>query len=258
MRTITPSHEKFGFDAKKFYFLFSFDLNSYPERKNPLAVVRAFEAAFADGRDDVGLIFKITMTLESLFGKYCRNSRLLQNVIDASLFCKAIGQEPIYWHYSQALIVLYHCIDRKDLVLGMAEAMLLGKPVIGTAFSGNMEFLTEETGYPVPYQMRLVKEAEYPHATGNSWAEPDVRIAADLMRSVAREQMTCAIRPYEDKPISDSTTARKPWVLWLLRDCESSPSTLSQGNYEFACVLMALRSITAFLHTTRRLIWSDR
>jgi hypothetical protein len=67
----------------------------------------------------------------------------------------------------------------------MAEAMLLGKPVIGTAFSGNTEYLTAETGYPVPYQMRLVKEGEYPHATGNSWAEPHIRIAADLMRSVA-------------------------------------------------------------------------
>jgi glycosyltransferase involved in cell wall biosynthesis len=69
--------------------------------------------------------------------------------------------------------------------LGMVEAMALGKSVIGTDFSGNTDFLTVETGYPVPYQIRLVGKGEYPHHTGNSWAEPDVRVAAEIMRSVA-------------------------------------------------------------------------
>jgi glycosyltransferase involved in cell wall biosynthesis len=34
--------------------------------------------------------------------------------------------------------------------LGLAEAMLLGKPVVGTAYSGNADFLDDTTGYPVP------------------------------------------------------------------------------------------------------------
>ena len=33
--------------------------------------------------------------------------------------------------------------------IGMAEAMLRGKPVVATAYGGNTDFLTEETGYPV-------------------------------------------------------------------------------------------------------------
>jgi hypothetical protein len=57
---IAPNRVKLGLDATKFYFLFSFDRNSYPERKNPLAVVRAFELAFGDERDDVGLILKMS------------------------------------------------------------------------------------------------------------------------------------------------------------------------------------------------------
>jgi len=182
--TITPRREKFGFDAKTFYFLFSFDLNSYPERKNPLAVVSAFQAAFADGRDDVGLIFKLSKT---------RNrSRKISSELEA-----AARRDPritiLQGNWPRAdILALFASIDcfvslhrSEGFGLGMAEAMLLGKPAIGTAFSGNTEFLTAETGYPVPYQMRLVKEGEYPHATGNSWAEPDIRIAADLMRSVA-------------------------------------------------------------------------
>ena len=181
---IAPSHEKFGFDPKKFYFLFCFDLTSYAERKNPLAVATAFEAAFADGRDDVGLIFKITMTRN-------RSRKILSELEATARRDRRITILHGNWPRAD-ILELFASIDcfvslhrSEGFGLGMAEAMLLGKPVIGTAFSGNMEFLTEETGYPVPYQMRSVKEAEYPHATGNSWAEPDVRIAADLMRSVA-------------------------------------------------------------------------
>ena len=69
--------------------------------------------------------------------------------------------------------------------MGMAESMLLGKPVIGTGFSGNTDFLTAETGYPVPYTLRPVGEGEYPHHQGNSWAEPDANAAAEIMRHVA-------------------------------------------------------------------------
>ena len=184
-KEITSSRAKFCFDQKRFYFLFSFDLNSYPERKNPLAVARAFEAAFGDGRDDVGLIFKITKT-------WNRFQKIMSELEAAAKRDRRITILQGNWQRADVL-ALFASIDcfvslhrSEGFGLGMAEAMLLGKPVIATAFSGNAEFLTAETGYPVPYQMRLVKEGEYPHSMGNSWAEPDVRIAADLMRSVAR------------------------------------------------------------------------
>jgi glycosyltransferase involved in cell wall biosynthesis len=184
-KEITPSRVKFGLDPKKFYFLFSFDLNSYPERKNPLAVARAFEAAFGDGRDDVGLIFKITKTRN-------RFQKMMSKLEAVAKRDRRITILQGNWQRADVL-ALFASIDcfvslhrSEGFGLGMAEAMLLGKPVIATAFSGNTEFLTAETGYPVPYHMRLVKEGEYPHSMGNSWAEPDVRIAADLMRSIAR------------------------------------------------------------------------
>jgi glycosyltransferase involved in cell wall biosynthesis len=47
--------------------------------------------------------------------------------------------------------------------LGMAEAMALGKPVIGTDYAGSTDFLSEETGYPVPYVLRNVEPDEYVH-----------------------------------------------------------------------------------------------
>ena len=35
--------------------------------------------------------------------------------------------------------------------LGLAEAMALGRPVIATGYSGNLDFMTDENGYLVPY-----------------------------------------------------------------------------------------------------------
>ena len=53
-----PDRQKFGLDAQMYYFYFSFDFNSRPQRKNPAAIVRAFTQAFGDKSDDIGLIFK--------------------------------------------------------------------------------------------------------------------------------------------------------------------------------------------------------
>jgi glycosyltransferase involved in cell wall biosynthesis len=68
--------------------------------------------------------------------------------------------------------------------LGMAEAMAFGKPVIGTNYSGNTDFLSEQTGFPVAYTLRPVEDGEYIFAAGQSWAEPDEDAAAAAMRTV--------------------------------------------------------------------------
>jgi glycosyltransferase involved in cell wall biosynthesis len=181
---ITPNRAKFGLDPTKFYFVFSFDRNSYIERKNPLAVANAFSIAFDDGRDDVGLIFKLSGS-QNPFPK----TTLELEAIAARDRRIAILQGD--WQRADVLALMasvdcFVSLHRSEgFGLGMAEAMFLGKPVIGTAFSGNTDFLTGETGYPVPYQMRAVEQGEYPYSAGNSWAEPDVRIAAEMMRSVA-------------------------------------------------------------------------
>jgi hypothetical protein len=62
--------------------------------------------------------------------------------------------------------------------------MLLGKPVVGTNYSGNTDFLNPETGYPVPYTLVPVRAGEYPDHEGQVWAEPDIAMAARHMASI--------------------------------------------------------------------------
>jgi glycosyltransferase involved in cell wall biosynthesis len=68
--------------------------------------------------------------------------------------------------------------------LGMVEAMNFGKAVIGTDFSGSMDFLNEQTGFPVSYELRPIQPNEYVWAEGQSWAEPNHQKAIELLKLV--------------------------------------------------------------------------
>jgi len=68
--------------------------------------------------------------------------------------------------------------------LTMAEAMALGKPVIATAYSGNLDFMDDQTAYLVPWTAGAVPEGCAPYPPGVRWAEPDLNAAVRLMRRV--------------------------------------------------------------------------
>ena len=70
---------------------------------------------------------------------------------------------------------------------GLTEAMALGKPVIGTDYSGNTVFLTPTTGYPIPYSLKPVGTDEYIYPEGQVWAYPDEDACAAAMVRVFSE-----------------------------------------------------------------------
>jgi glycosyltransferase involved in cell wall biosynthesis len=68
----------------------------------------------------------------------------------------------------------------------LAEAMLLGKPVVATDFSGNTDFLDAQHGFPVPWSRRPVEAGEYLFVEPDDqawWAQPDVGAAAEQLRA---------------------------------------------------------------------------
>jgi glycosyltransferase involved in cell wall biosynthesis len=69
--------------------------------------------------------------------------------------------------------------------LGMAECMLLGKPVVATAYSGNLAFMDADNSCLVGYTRVPVEEGAYPGWQGQYWAEPDIEQAAAYLRCLA-------------------------------------------------------------------------
>jgi glycosyltransferase involved in cell wall biosynthesis len=66
----------------------------------------------------------------------------------------------------------------------IAEAMLLGKPVITTGFSGNLAFTSQENALLVNCEPRPLAENDYPYGQGQMWVEPDIAHAATQMRRI--------------------------------------------------------------------------
>ena len=184
---------RFGLDPDIFWFMFSFDYYSFPERKNPLAVVRAFLTAFPEFDRPVGLVMKATSAdghfpaiKQEIIAAAQADGRIV--VIDASL-----SRDDML--ALMAGVDCYVSLHRSEgFGLGMAEAMALEKPVIATGYSGNSEFVTEITGYPIPFTLTPIRPGEYVHAEGQVWADPDEDACATAMRAVVAHPDEAAAR----------------------------------------------------------------
>jgi glycosyltransferase involved in cell wall biosynthesis len=175
----------FGLPEGKFVFYFSFDFRSFAARKNPLAAVAAFRRAFPRRDASAALLLKTigsewkSEELDSLLDAIRGDPRIL--LIDREFTRpRAI-----------ALLALSDCflsLHRSEgFGRGPAEAMLLGKPVIVTDYSGTRDFATSETALLVDYQLVPVGAEEYPGASAQVWAEPDIEQAAVAMRRVSAD-----------------------------------------------------------------------
>ncbi len=66
----------------------------------------------------------------------------------------------------------------------IAEAMLLGKPTIATAWSGNLDFCTPETCALVNGKLIPIGPNEYPWGEGLYWCDPHIDEAAAAMNRI--------------------------------------------------------------------------
>ena len=78
--------------------------------------------------------------------------------------------------------------------LAIAEAMLLGKPVITTNWSGNTDFCDSENTFLVEYDLIKLVQDYGPYKKGQIWADPSVEHAAVLMGQVMRDRPLAEIR----------------------------------------------------------------
>ena len=67
-----------------------------------------------------------------------------------------------------------------------AEAMMAGKPVVATDWSGTTDFLDAASGCPVPYRLLEARDDRGVFATpGALWSEADIGAAAARLRALA-------------------------------------------------------------------------
>jgi glycosyltransferase involved in cell wall biosynthesis len=176
------TREALRLPADRFVFLYIFDFRSVMERKNPLGLIRAFRRAFGD-RTDVLLVLKTNGDVAAVGRPVFEAAREAANVriIDA-VFPRAAIDGLI------AACDCYVSLHRSEgFGVTIAEAMGYGKPVIATAYAGNMEFTTPGNSLLVRYDLVTLERDFGPYRRGTTWAEPDLDHAAALMRKLVTE-----------------------------------------------------------------------
>lgn len=181
------SRMDFGLPPEKFVFLFFFDFRSFAARKNPLAAIDAFDLAFPpDGDADVLLVIK-TNGLESAGAAHAELTSRLRNAPHRYRIIDRV-MDDVEVHELLRLTDCFVSLHRSEgFGMGIAEAMFFGKPVIVTGYSGNLDFTNDLNAALVDFRLVPVAHGDYPYSDGQKWAEPDVKMAARLMRRCARE-----------------------------------------------------------------------
>lgn len=173
-----------GLPEAGFLFGFVFDPASGFARKNPLALIDAFARAFP-GEGDEHLVIK---TLEG-----SRHEAEHAELARAALAHPRVHvlDRHLPAEEKNALIAALDCyvsLHRSEgFGLTLAEAMLLGVPVVATDFGGSRDFVTPFNAWPVDWRAETIGSGHDPYPADGVWAAPDVEHAAAVLRAVRAE-----------------------------------------------------------------------
>lgn len=150
-------------------------------RKNLVGAISIFKQA-CENNDNVELIVKTRNLLENSYA-----ASKVHDLVDADPRIHLIDATLSEPDRDQL-------IDRSDILISphraegfgltLAEAMVRGKTVIATAWSGNMTFMNEDSALLIPYQLKRLSDPSciYVGVNGELWADPDLQTAARLLR----------------------------------------------------------------------------
>jgi glycosyltransferase involved in cell wall biosynthesis len=167
--------------AGGFRFLFAFDYLSVFERKNPLGVIEAFARAFAPGSGASLIIKSLNEGHDPSARDRLRGAAAAHPDIHVFERRLSAAERDGLLSAADCFISLHRA---EGFGYTMAEAMWLGKPVIATAYSGNLEFMTASNSFLVANRLIPIGGGHQPYPAEGVWAQPDLDHAASQMRDV--------------------------------------------------------------------------
>jgi glycosyltransferase involved in cell wall biosynthesis len=191
------------------------DLRSGASRKNPIGAIEAYMAALPPS-SGARLVVKL-QGVEADAETVVQIARLASARSDIELVTERLSDAEMARLYSDTDVVLsLHRAEGFGLTL--AEAMAAGKAVIGTAWSGNMEFMADAASTQlVGYRLVPVMDPTGLYSTGR-WAEPDLEEATRRIRELAHDQ---SLRRSLGARNRDAIAAlARPWSVEALADHE--------------------------------------
>jgi glycosyltransferase involved in cell wall biosynthesis len=195
------SRAEFGVREDQFLGLAIMDLTTCPDRKNPVAHVRAWKLAF--GNDlSCHLLMKVRFKKNTTFAR----RELLREIANAKniTLVEQIFSDKDMAAFQRMADVYLSLHRAEGYGLNIHEMLEIGVPTLATAWSGNMDYMERYPhSVPVPYRLVPYKDRTFAYqGTNLAWAEPDIRFSASALREVrARWQEKRAGRIASRDPI---------------------------------------------------------
>ena len=187
----------FNLPEGQFLFLSMYDVHSIQERKNPKGAIEAYKLAFPNASSHMALVVKVNNANEN---ELLEIQRFIGNRADIIIVNKTLSRYEVDSLLSCCdCFVSLHRSEGFGLVI--AESMALGKPVIATHWSSNVDFMSPDNSACVMYQTSELEKNYGPYDAGQHWADPDIDDAASWMYRLVTEPEL--YKSFSDKARSD-------------------------------------------------------
>lgn len=169
----------FGIPEDKLAALVMYDFHSYQVRKNPQAAIAAFRMAAGDRGDAV-------LVVKTINGEHHRQAQaelhaMLEGLAGTVVIDSFLTRQQV-WDLQSCCDMLISLHRAEGFGLAPAEMMYLGKPVVATGWSANMDFMSAHNSMPVRFTLQPLAKAVGAYEAGPEWAEADIDHAAWCIR----------------------------------------------------------------------------
>lgn len=168
-----------GVDDNTFVFVTMLDMASRLQRKNAIAAIEAFIELDPPGA-------MLLVKLHGLDPEPTNNTTLQHLAVrhPRVILMDTLLTERELTRLRSRADCLLSPHRSEGFGLNIAEFMALGKPVVATNYSGNVDFFDAEVGYPVEYDLVELMVPVPPYPSGYVWAEPRRASLVAQMRDV--------------------------------------------------------------------------
>jgi len=175
----TPDRAAFGLPDDKVVVLTAFDVRSGFHRKNPIAAVRAFRQANLHGR--AVMVCKVA-GVDGAPDLVAGLKAEIGDSADIRLMTDWLTGRQMGALVASADVVL--SLHRSEgFGLLPAQAMAMGKAVVATGWSANLDFMTPDNGMLVDYTLVPVEDSQGLYRNGR-WADADIQDAAAKLKAL--------------------------------------------------------------------------
>jgi glycosyltransferase involved in cell wall biosynthesis len=195
---VAPDRARFGFPDGACIVLQAFDLRSTAARKNPFGGLEAYLRAVPQACDKARLVCKLVGAgafpeiFEQLKARVAERADLILIADELS------SHDMLTLTASADIILSLHRAEGFGLLL--AEGMWLGKPVVATAWSGNMDFMDADSAALIDFKPVVARDPQGMYQ-GALWADPDLDDAAQRLRGLVAD-------PAERQALGERARAR--------------------------------------------------